>query len=32
MDKGPVFKIFHESDMEELLRVNVDDLLSNSSS
>ena len=32
MDKGPIFKIFHEYDLEELLRANVDDLLSNSSS
>ena len=32
MDKGPIFKIFHEYDLEELLRTNVDDLLSNSSS
>ena len=32
MDKGPIFKIFHESDLGELLRANVDDLLSNSSS
>ena len=31
-DKGPIFKIFHESDLEELLCANVDDLLSNSSS
>ena len=32
MDKDPVFKIFHESDLGELLRSNVDDLLGNSSS
>ena len=32
MDKGPIFKIFHEYDLGELLRANVDDLLSNSSS
>ena len=31
MDKGPIM-IFHESDLGELLRANVDDLLSNSSS
>ena len=31
MDKGPIFKIFHESDLGELLRANVDDLLRNSS-
>ena len=30
MDKGPIFKIFHESDLGELLRANIDDLLSNS--
>ena len=32
MDKGPIFKIFHESDLGEFLRTNVDDLLSISSS
>ena len=32
MDKGPIFKIFHESELGELLRANVDDLSSNSSS
>ena len=32
MDKGPIFKIFHEYDLGELLRANVDDLLSNSPS
>ena len=32
MDKVPIFKIFHESDLGELLLANVDDLLSNSSS
>ena len=32
MDKGPIFKIFHESDLGELLHASVDDLLSNSSS
>ena len=32
MDKDPIFKIFHESDQAELLRANVDDLLSSSSS
>ena len=32
MDKGPIIMIFHESDLGELLRANVDDLLSNSSS
>ena len=32
MDKGPIFKIFHESDLGELLRGSVDDLLSNFSS
>ena len=32
MDKGPIFKIFHESDLQESLHVNVDDLLSNCSS
>ena len=32
MDKGLIFKILHESDLGELLRANVDDLLSNSSS
>ena len=32
MDKGPIFKIFHESDLGELLCTNVDNLLSNSSS
>ena len=32
MDKGPIFKIFHEYDLGELLRASVDDLLSNSSS
>ena len=32
MDKGPIFKIFHESDLEELLRININDLLSDSSS
>ena len=31
MDKGPIFKIFHKSDLGELLRANVDDLLSSSS-
>ena len=31
MDKGPIFKIFHEYDLGELLHTNVDDLLSNSS-
>ena len=31
MDNGPIFKIFHESDLGELLRASVDDLLSNSS-
>ena len=31
MDKGPIFKIFHESNPGELLRANVDDLLTNSS-
>ena len=32
MDKDPIFKIFHESDLGELLCANNDDLLSNSSS
>ena len=32
MDKGRIFMIFHESDLGELLRGSVDDLLSNSSS
>ena len=32
IDKGPIFKTFHESDLGELLRANVDDLLNNSSS
>ena len=32
MDKDPVFKIFHESDLGELLSTNVDDLLCNCSS
>ena len=32
MDKDPKFKIFHESYLEKLLRVDVDGLLSNSSS
>ena len=32
MDKGPIFKIFHEYDLEELQRANVNELLSNSSS
>ena len=32
MDKGPIFKIFHEYDLGELPRANVDDLPSNSSS
>ena len=31
MDKGPIFKIFLESDLGELLGANVDDLLRNSS-
>ena len=31
MDKGAIFKIFHEYDLGELLHANVDDLLSNSS-
>ena len=31
MDKCPIFKIFHESYLKELPRVNVDDLLSSSS-
>ena len=30
MDKCPIFKIFHESYLKELPRVNVDDLLSSS--
>ena len=32
MDKGPIFKVFHESCLTELPRANVDDLLGNSSS
>ena len=32
MDKDLIFEIVHESDLEELLSNNVDDLLSNSSS
>ena len=32
MDKGPIFKIFHEYNLGELLCTNVNDLLSNSSS
>ena len=32
MDKGPIFKIFHESNLEELLCINVDHLLNTSSS
>ena len=32
MDKGPIFKIFHESDLGKLIRANVNDLLRNSSS
>ena len=32
VDKGPMFNIFHESDLGELLRRNADNLLSNSSS
>ena len=32
VDKYPIFKIFHESDLGKLLRVNVDNLLGNSSS
>ena len=32
VDKGPIFNIFHESDLGELLRRNADDLLSDSSS
>ena len=32
MAKDPIIKIFHESDLAELLRANFDDLLSNSSS
>ena len=32
MDKGPIFKIFQESNLGELLRTTVDDLLSNPSS
>ena len=32
MDKSPIFKIFHESDLGDLLRASADDLLSNSSS
>ena len=30
MDKGPIFKIFLEPDLGELLHANVDNLLSNS--
>ena len=30
MDKGPIFKIFHEYSLGEVLRASVDDLLSNS--
>ena len=32
IDKGPLFNIFHEWDLRELLRAKVDDLLSKSSS
>ena len=31
INKGPIFKIFHESNLGELLLANVDGLLSNSS-
>ena len=30
MDKDPIFKIFHESDLQELLGASVNDLLSSS--
>ena len=32
VDKGQIFQIFYESDLGKLLRANVDDLQSNSSS